>query len=450
MPAMGEIERTWKVGELARATGLTTRALHHYDDIGLLVPGRTEGGHRVYSAADVERLYRVLALRGVGLSLDEIGAVLDDDAVSLIDTMRRHVAAVERDIEQRRRLLDRLRGMLDGLERSSAPTTDELIGAVEAMAVVEATVEDVVTRARWDAAWELREQHVVLLREKGGERLLPIWIGQPEVAALVMQRRGITTQRPMGHDLMAALLSALGGRLERVVIERLHDNTFFATLTVVSDGGDPREVDARPSDALNLALRCDAPIHVASEVIDAAGLTAWPRDEPVPAGGSEPPPWTPADRPRVFEPATRHPVYTINPHSPQVLRRAAAQARALGHGSVGAAHLLLGILADEDSAAARVLRDHGITLAATRDAVAAKLSGAQDDPAPEDAVPLAPSATYTMERASHEARWRGVADVAPMHLLLALARGRELADVPGLGAIDWASVREAARAALDN
>ena len=150
---MGEIERTWKVGELARATGLTIRALHHYDDIGLLVAGRTESGHRVYSAADVERLYRVLALRGVGLSLDEIGAVLDDDDASLIDTMRRHVAAVERDIEQRRRLLHRLRDMLDRLERSSAPTTDELIGAVEAMTVVEATIEDIVTRERWDAAW---------------------------------------------------------------------------------------------------------------------------------------------------------------------------------------------------------------------------------------------------------------------------------------------------------
>jgi len=92
-----ELDRTWKVGELARATGLTIRALHHYDDIGLLVPGRTESGHRVYSHADVERLYRVLALRGVGMALDEIGAALDDDGVSLMDTVRRHVAAVERD-----------------------------------------------------------------------------------------------------------------------------------------------------------------------------------------------------------------------------------------------------------------------------------------------------------------------------------------------------------------
>ncbi len=140
------------MGELARATGMTIRALHHYDDIGLLVPDRTESGHRVYSRADVERRYRILALRGVGMALDDIGAVLDDEGVSLIDTVRRHVAAVERDIGQRRRLLERLRDMLDALEHASAPTVDELIGAVEAMSVVEATIDDVVTRERWDAA----------------------------------------------------------------------------------------------------------------------------------------------------------------------------------------------------------------------------------------------------------------------------------------------------------
>lgn len=105
---MGDVERGWKVGELARATGLTIRALHHYDEIGLLVPPRTEAGHRAYTPQDVERLYRVLALRGVGMPLQDIAAALDDDGASLVDTVRRHVAAVERDIKQRRRLLDRL------------------------------------------------------------------------------------------------------------------------------------------------------------------------------------------------------------------------------------------------------------------------------------------------------------------------------------------------------
>ena len=134
--------------------------------------------------------------------------------------MRRHVAAVERDIEQRRRLLDRLRTMLDALERSSSPTADELIGAVEAMTVVEATIEDVITRDRWPAAWELQQPYVVLLKLGDDERILPIWIGEPEATALAWQRRGVTTPRPLGHDLMVALLQATGARVERVVIER--------------------------------------------------------------------------------------------------------------------------------------------------------------------------------------------------------------------------------------
>jgi len=70
--------------------------------------------------------------------------------------VRRHVAAVERDLEQRSRLLERLREMLAGLEYSTAPTVDELIGTVEAMTVVEATIEDIVTRDPWEEAWELR------------------------------------------------------------------------------------------------------------------------------------------------------------------------------------------------------------------------------------------------------------------------------------------------------
>jgi len=74
---MHEIDRTWKVGDLARATGLTIRVLHHYDEIGLLVPDRTPSGHRVYGPAEVEWLYRVLALRGAGIALDGRPAAIE-------------------------------------------------------------------------------------------------------------------------------------------------------------------------------------------------------------------------------------------------------------------------------------------------------------------------------------------------------------------------------------
>jgi bifunctional DNase/RNase/DNA-binding transcriptional MerR regulator len=442
---MYEIERTWKVGELARATGLTVRALHHYDEIGLLVPGRAESGHRLYSRTDVERLYRVLELRGVGIALEEIGSILDDSGVSLMDTVRRHLAAVERDIEHRHRLLDRLRNMLDALERSSAPTVEDLIGAVEAMTVIETGIEDVVTRERWDTAWELSEPYVVLLREADGERILPIWIGQPEATALVLQRQGATLPGPLGHDLTVALLGMLNARIERVVIERLHDATFFATVTVMS-GGDPREVDARPSDALNLAVRSGAPIQVAGSVFDAAGRTAWPDALETAAGANGPAPWTPVNERRTTTPA---PTYAIKEDSPRVLQLAAAQARELGHRFVGDAHLLLGILSEDDGPVARLLQRPGITLARAREAVIGHWAAAPDTPPRGDGMCLTVSAMYTMQGASGQARRRGTLSIGPLHLLLALLYSPYSVDILGLNPNDLATLRDDARIELD-
>ncbi len=178
-------DRRWKVGELAKVTGLTVRALHHYDDVGLLVPSeRTDAGHRLYAEQDVRRLYRVLALRRLGLGLEEIALVLDDESVSLLETVRRHLARVERDLERQHTLRERLRQILEALERSVEPSAEEFIEALEAMTVIETKVEDVLIRLPGEEAEEppprlARESHrVVLLREQGGERVLPIWIGR--------------------------------------------------------------------------------------------------------------------------------------------------------------------------------------------------------------------------------------------------------------------------------
>ena len=441
---MHEIERTWKVGELARATGLTIRALHHYDDIGLLVPSRTGSGHRLYLRDDVERLYRVLALRSVGMSLDEIKAVLDDAGVGLLDTVRRHVAALERDIEQRRRLLDRLREMLGTLERSAAPTLDDLLGTVEAMTVVEATIEDVITRDPWEQAWEMSAPHVVVLKETGGERVVPIYIGEPEAAALVMQQRGMATFRPLSHDLTVSLLGAVDGRVERVVIERVEDNTFYATI-IVKGAGEPREVDARPSDALNLAVRAGAPIHLASDLVDQAGLTSFPGTQG-PDGDNGHPRWISASERRE---RARRPVYVVDEHSPPVLRRAAAEARALGHEAVGEAHLMLGILAGEDCPAASLLHRHAIALDAARDSAVAAPVIAHDPPPAGDAMRMTTGAMFAMTRASAQARTRGTLKIAPMHLLLALVISPDAAEALSLPRDQIEKLRAEARAALD-
>jgi DNA-binding transcriptional MerR regulator len=126
----------YRIGELARAAGVTVRALHHYDSLGLLVPSeRTQAGHRLYSAADVQRLYRLLALRGVGLPLEEIGPLLDRPD-GLADTVRRHLGRVEQQLgalEALRLRLTRLLVALDGDEASTA----QFLDAMEAMTMFE-------------------------------------------------------------------------------------------------------------------------------------------------------------------------------------------------------------------------------------------------------------------------------------------------------------------------
>src|SRR2546425_8480120 len=118
---------------------------------------------------------------------------------------------------------------------------------------------------------------VVRLVEKAkAHRELPIWIGPFEAQAIVLEIQGVPAPRPLTHDLMKQLVERLGGKLTRVVIGGLHDNTYFATLHLQRPGGKELTVDARPSDAIALALRLHGPILVADELFAraAAGRAA--------------------------------------------------------------------------------------------------------------------------------------------------------------------------------
>jgi len=146
---MSEDCKRWKVGELAKATGLTVRALHHYDDVGLLVPSeRTSAGHRLYAERDVRRLYRILALRSLGLRLEEIACSLDKGPPALAETVRRQLRRVERELDQRQQLRGRLTVILDALERSIEPSLDQFIDAIEVMTMIEANGVDATELAR--------------------------------------------------------------------------------------------------------------------------------------------------------------------------------------------------------------------------------------------------------------------------------------------------------------
>ena len=107
---------------------------------------------------------------------------------------------------------------------------------------------------------------IVLLKTVAGNRFLPIWIGHPEAAAILMKLQGASTPRPMTHDLMCDILGELEARCARVAVTELRDNTFFASITLAVNGSEI-EVDSRPSDALALAVRSGAPIFAADEVI---------------------------------------------------------------------------------------------------------------------------------------------------------------------------------------
>ncbi len=119
----------------------------------------------------------------------------------------------------------------------------------------------------------LSSRHVVILKETDRERYLPIWIGPWEASAIAMRLQGLTPDRPLTHDLFASALEALDCRVTRVVIADLADETFHARLFLEREGH-VGEVDARPSDALALAVRVGAPIFAAPSVLDQAALGA--------------------------------------------------------------------------------------------------------------------------------------------------------------------------------
>lgn len=111
---------------------------------------------------------------------------------------------------------------------------------------------------------------VVILREKDGERVLPIWIGAPEASAIAMELQGMKPARPLTHDLLKQVLHGLGGELRRVLISAVKENTYFAELLIRRDG-ELFQVDARPSDCIALALRVRAPIYTHEDLLDQQG-----------------------------------------------------------------------------------------------------------------------------------------------------------------------------------
>jgi RNA polymerase sigma factor (sigma-70 family) len=169
--------------------------------------------------------------------------------------------------------LHRARRRLQASLAAMAPTTRK------ERSMIEVEVRDVVVRVAPNRDGETprlaMENRIILLAEKQGERVLPIWTGAPEGDTLTLHLvKASPPPRPMTIQLMARLLEVTGGRVERVVVSSLRENVFYAAVHVaVADEG-MQEVDARPSDGINLAVRVGAPIFVDEDVMETAGFAA--------------------------------------------------------------------------------------------------------------------------------------------------------------------------------
>lgn len=117
----------------------------------------------------------------------------------------------------------------------------------------------------------LSQNRIVVLKEENSERFLPIWIGPFEADAITLQLQGMEAPRPLTHDLLRSVIETLGGEVIHIMISSLERNTYFARI-VLDVHGDTVEVDSRPSDAIALAVRVQAPIYVAEEVMEQAGM----------------------------------------------------------------------------------------------------------------------------------------------------------------------------------
>jgi bifunctional DNase/RNase len=128
---------------------------------------------------------------------------------------------------------------------------------------------------------------IIILKDVNSETMLPIWVGAYEANAIALEIEKIAPQRPMTHDLLRNIILEMGAGVERVVVTELRDNTFFATIVLKDRVGETVMIDARPSDAIALALRVDCPIFVNEDVIRASRNTVTSGEEESVSAGEE-------------------------------------------------------------------------------------------------------------------------------------------------------------------
>jgi bifunctional DNase/RNase len=270
----GEPDGLLSIGRFAKRARISVHRLRRYHDAGLLEAALVDqdSGYRYYSPAQAERAEVIALLRSLDVPLAEVQALLRDPSEPNVRRLLagHRVRLEERltEARERLRLLDRLAAQESITARSVDMSRDD----------VEVRVDALRTHLPGD-------RHVLLLREPGGERVLSLWIGPFEAAAIRSHLDGIALTRPITYDLLLGALERSGGRVERVAVTHLADETFYARVDVrTAERVD--SLDARPSDAVNIALRTGAPILASADLLRDPGERPAPEVELVDEQGA--------------------------------------------------------------------------------------------------------------------------------------------------------------------
>lgn len=265
-----------RIGEFARLSALSVHQLRHYHEVGLLMPAAVdeESGYRYYEGAQVTRAEVIAILRSIDTPLQEIRSVLADPRKEIVDrTLDSQRARLERRLNEARDRLQLLEKIALENRLMKEQSRDRL---------VEVRVERVMAikddAALWwmDAGrsggegdeWEVLDgaRQGVLLTDAAEARKLSVWIGPAEANGIAVALKGVSTGRPLTHDLVAQMLAAFAIEVTNAAITHLQEGTYHATLRAKM-GEQEKELDARPSDAINIAMRVGAPILVAEDLL---------------------------------------------------------------------------------------------------------------------------------------------------------------------------------------
>ena len=268
------------IGRFSRRAGIPVSHLRHYHELGLLEPAYVdpESGYRYYAIAQRESAEVIRLLRSVDMPVRDIQRVLADPSEATVgEVLTAHRVRLEERLTQ-------VAGRLEEIDRivKEGRLVKQPSQATE-NGFVRVRVENVQAHTPSAERWrELHgslphvfgeqptEVHVALLVAENGRRL-PLYVGSFEANALKLHLDGLKTERPLTYELMLEALHRRGARVARADILSVVNGVFFARLIVESDGH-VDELDCRPSDALNLALRASAPVMVAQALLDECGI----------------------------------------------------------------------------------------------------------------------------------------------------------------------------------